>query len=111
MTVWRANSVEKEPLTTMNVWCIYRAYFNEDQTDYSDHVVGYCGEGRASSKIIEWDDDLSIATTRSGRRYLLRPDLIGFSDDADYVWRMWRFTNKVVKYEDVTDLYIRRYTE
>jgi hypothetical protein len=107
MSVWKPTSVENEPSTRMVRYVIYRAYFDETKEEYSDHIVGYCYEGRVSSKIVEWDSEKRLATTRSGRKYHLTEGGVGVNMDALYVWGHWKYNNNVIEAIDVTEEYVK----
>lgn len=86
MTVYRAPPVEAQPEVGLSQWRIYEV------TEGDHHGVGLITkspyDGRVTSKIMQWDPDSRIFTTRSGRRYSLigdsRPCL-----DAEFVWAAW----------------------
>lgn len=102
MGLWKPLSVQEEPVTEITSWLILRATFGENST--SDHVVGWAGEGRASSAIKEKRLDEGVVVTTSGRQY----KLVGPSrsdPDALYVWRRWCEINSVLDFVDASDEY------
>jgi hypothetical protein len=106
MTVWKPETVSHEPSTEMRRWTVMEASYENGQP--TNHVVGYCYEGRVSSNIVDWNEKDHIATTRSGRRYLLHPDNVGSNPDAQYVWNIWKSYNKVTSEKDVTGNYLKQ---
>jgi len=92
--IWKPDSVRDEPRTSMSSWEVFRTPSGDH------HIVGYCGEGRVSSKIVKLDGN--IATTRSGRKYRLDPHNEGaMGMDAQYVFQMWLKINGLAE-ADVT---------
>ncbi len=74
----------------------------------SRHVWGHDvknGLGRASSPIIEFNQDAMTATTRSGSNYKLL-GLPGNSRLGKNAWSRWCSSNAVVAELDVTDEYL-----
>ncbi|MFC4345985.1 hypothetical protein [Cupriavidus numazuensis] len=57
-----------------------------------------------SSAIVSFDADEGVGTTVSGRRYILS-GCPGFTDDAEYVWHLWKRVNGVTLAKDVTNEY------
>jgi hypothetical protein len=112
MPIWKPKSVVDEPLSQVARWRIYRVHWNERNTSnaqmagsFSDHVVGYCGEGRVSSPIITNDMEKETVTTKSGRVYHVPADLTGYDNDAQYVWSRATRNISVGDIKDVTHLY------
>ena len=113
MPVWKTASVDEQPIISLECWWIFRVpSLDEQATD--DHFCGYNpgpgffgGEGRVSSKIVEWDSERMIGTTRSGRKYLLIGEPL-FNADASYVYKQWLRLNNVDEdaVVDVTDEYL-----
>ncbi len=102
MGLWKPLSVQEEPVTEITSWLILRATFGENST--SDHVVGWAGEGRASSAIKEKRLDEGVVVTGSGRQYkLVGPS--GVDQDALYVWHRWCEMNDVLAFVDVSGEY------
>lgn len=76
------------------------------KTHFGVHVVGRVvtyghGEGRVSSRIVDFDRSTGICTTESGNRYALagKP---GADSDAEYVWQRWCRVSSVFEWADVT---------
>jgi hypothetical protein len=92
MAIWNVAPIDEQPELTLIGWKIY-------EVDNGDrHCSGYCEEnyeGRASSKIIEFDDEKNIGKTRSGRVYKLsdKPAKMSQILDALYVWNSWLAIN------------------
>jgi hypothetical protein len=101
MTVWRTNPVSEEPEIVLSSWSV------RELPDGDRHFVGYNfadgGEGRVSSKILEFDPKTLKGKTRSGRVYQLDRHTAGFNTDAEYVWNRWKAINKIKIFEDVTE--------
>ena len=101
MPIWRTNPVKEEPEILLSSWSV-RELSNGDR-----HFVGYNfadgGEGRVSSKILEFDPQTLKGKTRSGRVYQLDRYSQGYNADAEYVWNRWKAINKVEAFEDVTE--------
>ena len=74
----------------------------------SRHVLGHDvknDRGRASSPIMEFNQETMIATTRSGSSYKL-VGLPGNSRLGKGAWSRWRSDNEVVSEADVTNEYL-----
>ena len=102
--IWRTTPVKDEPVITLHSWRVFAVpspkedgvdhHFNGYSGGVSSSVFGGGGEGRVSSKIVEWDQEKMIGTTRSGRKYqLIGPP--GFNGDAAYVYNSWLRINNV----------------
>lgn len=95
MSVWNVRSVEDEPEIILHRWVVFELP-NGDR-----HFVGWCGEGRVSSKIMEFDPITMRGVTRSSRVYqLMGPP--GTNLDAMYVWGHWKRINGVTEAKDVS---------
>jgi hypothetical protein len=94
MSVWEPESVDNQPTTTLIRWGIIKT----PEGDF--HFCGYCGEGRVSSKIIEFDLKTLTGRTRSGRLYTLIENRAGLNGDANYVLGRWLELNKLT-WDDV----------
>lgn len=107
-SVFRPVNVEAEPSISLSQWSIYRCFFDENNSDFSDHIVGQAeGYGRVSSKIIFSDPGRKLAVTKSGRCYCLDPEYAGnMSSDASYVFNIWKRRNKVINDVNITDQWI-----
>lgn len=99
--VWRPRSVKDEPKTTMSRWSV-KECFTKHYGERTRHLVGYTGEGRVSSKVVNWEivEEGILATTNSGRKYLLK-SFPGINMDASYVWASWVGINDA---KDVVDV-------
>jgi len=101
--IWQTKPVEDEPVIALSRWHVF-AVPSPKGEGVDHHFNGYrseVGEGRVSSKIMEFDQEKMIGTTRSGRKYQLigQP---GSTMDAVYVYHNWLRMNSVVE-EDVED--------
>lgn len=102
--IWKTNSVSTEPAIELVKWNVF-AVLESNGVDYGCHINGYSTsgyEGRVSSKIMAFDKETMIGTTRSGRQYRLTGPP-GFDGDASYVRDRWLSINKLTE-EDVTDV-------
>lgn len=90
MSLFRPPPVDEQPVVVLSPWLVY------ELSDGDRHFVGYHSgsQGRVSSKIVAWDDQLCIGTTRSGRRYQLMGET-GRHSDANYVWGAWLARYKI----------------
>ncbi|MDC8771784.1 hypothetical protein [Roseateles albus] len=96
--VWRTASVSEAPQIVLESWTV-RQLENGDR-----HFVGWnCThhEGRASSKIVQFDPVTLRGVTRSGRVYELRGKP-GHDRDAEHVWASWLRINGKPAWTDVT---------
>lgn len=101
--LWKTNPVSEQPVIELCKWDVFAVpSFEGEGVDH--HFCGYNAsgqEGRVSSKIMEFDLETMVGTTRSGRKYqLIRTP--GYDGDAEYVKRNWLAINKVAE-EDITD--------
>ncbi len=70
------------------------------------HLVGIAmGEGRVSSKIVDFDRDTMTFTTSTGRKYLARKGGSAFNITAAYIWDTWCSMYKITEAKDVTEEY------
>jgi hypothetical protein len=89
MSIWKPDNVETEPTIKPIFWRVVDIKGDR-------HIVCYhFGEGRTSSKIIDWNKETRVATTRSGRKYTLNKDSYGIHSDANYVFYNWKYMNNV----------------
>ena len=98
MSVWRVAPVLDQPDVVLTDWAIM------ELPDGDRHFAGYeeqAWQGRASSKIVEFDEQHMTGTTASGRVYHLKGPP-GLSLDARYVWNMWKQINKVEEAKDIS---------
>ncbi len=102
--IWKTNPVSTEPVIELVKWNVFAA-LAANGSDYDCHLNGYSTggyEGRVSSKIVSFDKETMIGTTRSGRQYRLTGQP-GYDGDASYVRDRWLSINKLTE-EDVTDV-------
>lgn len=102
MTIWKPEPVETQPEITPLFWRVVKVVDDH-------HIVLYhYGEGRTSSKIIDWNSQMRIATTRSGRKYHLSVNNMGYHPDAEYVFAQWKYLNRVYDIDtiDISDQYL-----
>lgn len=115
--IWPTRPVEDEPVIALHSWNVFCVpspngeeadhHFNGYSGGPSSSYFGGGGEGRVSSKIIEFNQEKMIGTTRSGRKYqLIGPP--GFNGDAQYVYHRWLGINNVTEEQvmDVTPEYL-----
>ena len=97
-SVWSASSLTDVPEIELTRWQVM-------QLPHGDrHFVGWNvteREGRASSKIVEFDATLRRGRTRSGRVYQLRGPT-GHDGDGAYTWGRWMKLNAAVDCTDVS---------
>jgi len=101
--LWKTNSVSTEPAIDLVKWNVF-AVPSKNGLDIDCHFNGYSTsgyEGRVSSKIMAFDKETMIGTTRSGRQYRLM-DMPSYDGDAYYVYQNWLRINKIAE-DDVTD--------
>lgn len=106
MAIWLTDPVETAPVVILTRWMVFSVP-SPDGKGRDRHFNGYNQtEGRVSSKIVDFDPEKMLGTTRSGRKYRLYGPP-GFSQDAHYVLGQWLEINKVdvADLEDVTDEY------
>jgi hypothetical protein len=95
--VWNTTTITEVPEIELSNWQIF-------QIGKDCHFVGYNiteGEGRVSSKIINFDKNTLRGITNSGRVYQLHGHS-GYDKDAQYVWQRWLVINRVNEYTDIT---------
>lgn len=104
-------SVADEPDISLSHWGIFHAWDKVGKKTL--HGVGWNGEGRASTAIVEFlprgtdEDSLIRFKTASGRLYELVGSP-GLNGDAAYVWGVWKNINGITKAEDVSNEYYSR---
>lgn len=98
-SVWSASSLTEVPEIELTRWQVM-------QLPHGDrHFVGWNAterEGRASSKIVEFDATTRRGRTRSGRVYQLR-GRAGHDGDGAYTWGRWMKLNAATECTDVSD--------
>lgn len=100
--VWATRPVAEQPHMQLIRWSVWEVGDGEKTTR---HFVGYNvldGEGRVSSKIIDFDPATKRGRTHSGRIY----ELVGhpsYDQDGMYVWGRWLRANSIDDSRDVTD--------
>jgi tricorn protease-like protein len=85
MPLWNVANVQDNPSVRLSSWTI------RELPDGNRHFVGYNArhfEGRASTKIVEFDFVKMRGRTNSGRVYQLDGPA-GMNSDAEYVWSAW----------------------
>jgi hypothetical protein len=73
--------------------------------DGERHFIGYClenNEGRVSSPVLDLVKETLLATTSTGRIYLLS-GAPGHNSDAMYVWDQWIKIYSIESWSDITD--------
>ena len=102
--IWATNPITTDPVVTLVKWSVFRVPSPNGDPRGDCHFNGYNTgdqEGRVSSKIMAFDQETMVGTTRSGRKYQLM-DEPGYDGDAAYVRDYWLRINKVAE-DDVTD--------
>lgn len=108
MSIWAASSVEQTPVIELVYWEVFEVEAPKQPNIYDRHFAGYNiteMEGRVSSKIISFDKETRIGTTRSGRRYQLIGDPGFHDEDTRYTLNQWLAFNRITSYNFVTDEY------
>ena len=99
MTVWPIRPVNDQPTLTLERWSIY------ELPDGDRHFVGWAIEnlaGRVSSRIDEFNVKTMYGLSASGRVYQLKGPP-GRNRDAEHTWNLWRGTNNVETFVEVSD--------
>lgn len=112
MSIWRTQPVSEQPVIELSSWQVFSVPAVKGD-DFDRHFNGYnFGEGRVSSKIVEFDSTNMIGTTRSGRKYQLVGGP-GNNPDAEYVMSRWLGLHHINRAEvvDVTSEYQPREQE
>ena len=99
MTVHRPAPVSEISELSICRWTV------RELPDGDRHIVGVAlGEGRVSSKIIDYDKTTRTFTTQTGRKYQLCGEG-ALNINAEYVWDIWCHINHVEESKDVTHEY------
>jgi hypothetical protein len=101
MAIWKPKNVSEEPITEPSFWLVMEATYENGDTE--NRIVCWCGEGRVSSKIIDFDKETRVATTRSGRKYVLWPNSEGYNKHAAYVWDIVCKRDSIVSSQPTAD--------
>lgn len=102
--VWPIEAVEDLPEVWLSDWRVYEIVQPTPEPAMR-HLVGWAmraGQGQVSSAIRYIDPVTRRCVTRSGRTYHLHGKP-GLSEDARYVWGVWKRLNRVDDARDVTD--------
>ena len=98
MTIWGTRSVGVAPDIELTHWQVF-SIPSLDGEGMDRHFSGCAARegdpGRVSSRIVTFDSETMIGTTRSGREYQLVGPPGGRRGDPDYVWNQWASFNKV----------------
>lgn len=100
--VWQTTPVEQVPAIKLRAWRVVEVVPGNDH-----HFIGYNmteGEGRVSSKIVDYDKSTRIGVTSSGRRYELVGES-GFNMDAEHTYAYWQRINGVENDRDISEEY------
>lgn len=104
--IYKPTNVKIQPHVSLVSWSIRKVIESEHpELGETYHFVGrsiQTRDGRVSSGIVSFDNNLKVGTTGSGRVYSLEGES-GRDADGDYVWDVWTNMNKVTKWEDVTE--------
>lgn len=106
--IWKTKSVDEVPEVELADWIVIEVPSTIEGMPSDHHFVGYNlteHEGRTSSKLIAWNRETRIGTTRSGRTYKLVGES-GPDGDALYVLSRWLKINAITDYKDVSELYV-----
>ncbi|WP_233886385.1 hypothetical protein [Paraburkholderia flagellata] len=98
MTIYIGAPVEDEPEIFLECWSLRRT------DEGAVHFVGFSvqsGDGRVSTKIVEFDPKRRTGLTESGRRYWLLGSG-GYDSDAEYVWNWLVAARKISGWTNVT---------
>lgn len=100
-SIWKATPIEETPIIELIGWSIFQVK-SDLWEEQSLHFSGYNiteMEGRASSAIIEFNEEKMIGKTESGRTYKLLKEFPRLSQvmDVDYVWNWWKQRNKITE--------------
>jgi hypothetical protein len=107
MSLYKPLPVDLIPELTLVNWRVFEVASTE-WPELTRHFVGYNlteRAGRVSSAIKQFDKDLMIGVTRSGRTYEIKGKP-GHNMDGMYVWDQWCKISKITKIKDVTDEYV-----
>ncbi len=102
--IWKTNPVTDEPVIELVKWSVFRVPAPNGDPRGDQHFNGYSTsqyEGRVSSKIMAFDQETMVGTTRSGRKYQLMGQP-GYDGDAAYIRDHWLRMNHL-KEDDVED--------
>lgn len=102
--VWPIEPVEDRPEVWLSDWRVYEIV-QPTADPAMRHLVGWAmraGQGQVSSAIRYIDPVTRCCVTQSGRAYYLHGKP-GLSEDARYVWGVWKRLNRVDDTRDVTD--------
>lgn len=95
--LWR---VSDDPSVELTHWWVFETPEGDHHFNGYNHS-GWDGEGRVSSKIVEFDMETKTGITRSGRKYILK-GLPAYNGDAHYVFDGWLRINKLTR-DDISD--------
>ena len=87
MSIWDVAKVEQEPSITLTQWQIKKCV---DGNYFSGWNIA--GEGRASTRIVTYDEEAKRGVTKSGRVYQLEGEA-GLNKEAEYVWNRYAYIN------------------
>ena len=98
MSIWGTRTVKVEPDIKLTHWQVFSvpSLDGEGRDHHFSGSAMHSGDpGRVSSRIVSFDSETMIGTTRSGRAYQLVGPPGGRRGDPDYVWNQWASFNKV----------------
>lgn len=97
MSIWRVKPIKTESVVKLTHWQVFSipSLDGEGRDRHLNGSAAASGDpGRVSSRIVSFDFERMVGTTRSGRKYqLVGPP--GRDAEADYVWEQWSRFNKV----------------
>lgn len=95
MSIYSVASVTQDPNIQLVNWAI-------KHTNEGDFFVGtdvVYGDGRVSTKVVQYDPDTQRGVTKSGRCYELVGNS-GYSRDGEYVWASYKRVNQLTELEE-----------
>lgn len=101
--VWPIEAVNDRPEVWLAQWRIYEIV-HQDPDRVTRHLVGWAtraGDGQVSSAVRYIGPDTRCGMTRSGRTYRLQGP--GLSEEARYLWCVWKRLDGIDDTPDVTD--------
>lgn len=101
MAIWKPKSKDEEPVTEPSAWTVMEATYENGDTE--NRIICYCGEGRVSSNIVDFNKETRVATTKSGRKYVLYPNNERYNEDAAYVWEWVCKRDKIIASQVTAD--------
>lgn len=113
--LYKPPSISDEPDVCLSRCSIYKIQSNNDPNSYSFHFVGKnnrYGDGRVSSRIVNFDSETMTGVTSSGRTYKII-STGGMCMDAEYVFNQWLHINSIQQSQvsDFTEEFLKIHGE